>query len=153
MPILISVNKYIPAILFVCIVTPPSTNAQQQLIKSHKIVKKKNSKEQYGIASFYANKFNGRHTANGEIFNQEKLTAASNTVALNTWVRVINLRNKKKVIVKINDRMHVSNKRLIDLSHAAAKKLGYTGWGLAKVKVEILGKKKPEKEIAAEYAK
>lgn len=147
-------NKYISAILFVCIVTPPSVNAQQQHIKSHKkVVKKKNTREQYGIASFYANKFNGRHTANGEIFSQEKLTAASNTVALNTWVRVINLRNKKKVIVKINDRMHFRNKRLIDLSHAAAKKLGYTGWGLAKVKVEILGKKKPEKELAAEYEK
>jgi rare lipoprotein A len=153
MPIPISVNKYIPAILFVCIVTPPSINAQQQHVKPHKIVKKKNTKEQFGIASFYANKFNGRQTANGEIFSQEKLTAASNTVALNTWVRVINLRNKKKVIVKINDRMHFRNKRLIDLSHAAAKKLGYTGWGLTKVKVEILGKKKPGKELAAEYEK
>jgi rare lipoprotein A len=146
-------NKYVTVILFVCIVTPPSINAQQQHVKPHKIFRKKNTKEQYGIASFYANKFNGRHTANGEIFSQEKLTAASNTVALNTWVRVINLRNKKKVIVKINDRMHFRNKRLIDLSHAAAKKLGYTGWGLAKVKVEILGKKKPEKELAAEYEK
>ena len=63
------------------------------------------------------------------------------------------MRNKKKVVVKINDRMHFRNKRLIDLSHAAAKKLGYTGWGLAKVKVEILGKKRPEKELATEYEK
>jgi rare lipoprotein A len=146
-------NKYISVILIVCIVIPPSINAQQH-VKSHKkVVKKKNTREQYGIASFYANKFNGRRTASGEIFTQEKLTAASNTVALNTWVKVTNLRNKKKVIVKINDRMHFRNKRLIDLSHAAAKKLGYTGWGLAKVKIEILGKKKPEKELAAEYEK
>jgi rare lipoprotein A len=143
-------NKYISVILFVCIVIPPSINAQKQHIKSHKVIKKKNTTEQFGIASFYANKFNGRRTASGEIFTQEKLTAASNTVALNTWVRVTNLRNKKKVIVKINDRMHFRNKRLIDLSHAAAKKLGYTGWGLAKVKVEILGSKKPGKELAAE---
>ncbi|HEX4373559.1 MAG TPA: septal ring lytic transglycosylase RlpA family protein, partial [Puia sp.] len=100
-------NKYIFVILFVCIAIPPSLNAQQQHVKPHKkIAKKKNTKEQFGIASFYANKFIGRRTANGEIFSQEKLTAASNTVALNTWVRVINLRNKKKVIVKINDRMH-----------------------------------------------
>ncbi|HLY71143.1 MAG TPA: septal ring lytic transglycosylase RlpA family protein [Puia sp.] len=144
-------NKYISVILFVCIASPPVVNAQQQHISSHRISKKKNKKEQYGIASFYANKFNGRHTANGEIFNQKNLTAASNTVALNMWVRVTNLLNKKKVIVKINDRMHFRNKRLIDLSHAAAKKLGYTGWGLARVKVEILGKRKPEKEPGAEY--
>jgi rare lipoprotein A len=122
----------------------------QQTTSSHKIVKKKKPKIQYGIASFYANKFNGRHTASGEVFSQEKLSAASNTVALNTWVRVTNLRNKKKVTLKINDRMHFRNKRLIDLSHAAAKKLGYTGWGLAKVKVEVLGKRRPEKELVAE---
>jgi len=142
-------NKYVSAILFVCIAMPPVSNAQQTT-SSHKDLKKKNSKIQYGIASFYANKFNGRHTANGEVFSQDKLTAASNTVALNTWVRVTNLHNKKKVTLKINDRMHFRNKRLIDLSHAAAKKLGYTGWGLAKVKVEILGKKRPEKELATE---
>jgi rare lipoprotein A len=107
-------------------------------------VKRKNHRIQYGIASFYANKFNGRHTANGEVFSQDKLTAASNSVAMNTWVRVTNLHNKKEVTVKVNDRMHFRNKRLIDLSHAAAKKLGYTGWGLARVRVEILGRKKFE---------
>src|ERR1700685_4347212 len=143
-------NKYILTAFIACIAPSCMIFAQQKNIKSHKAVKKKNTKIQYGIASFYANKFNGRHTANGEIFSQLKLTAASNTVALNTWVRVTNLRNKKKVIVKINDRMHFRNKRLIDLSHAAAKKLGYTGWGLAKVKVEVLGKFKNEEELASE---
>jgi rare lipoprotein A len=143
-------NKYILAAFIACIAPSCIIFAQQKSIKSHKPVKKKNTKVQYGIASFYANKFNGRHTANGEIFSQEKLTAASNTVPLNRWVRVTNLRNKKKVIVKINDRMHFRNKRLIDLSHAAAKKLGYTGWGLAKVKVEVLGKFKNEEELASE---
>lgn len=142
-------NKFILAALIACIAPSCIIFAQQKKITSHKTVKKKNTKIQYGIASFYANKFNGRHTANGEIFSQEKLTAASNTLALNTWVRVTNMRNKKTVIVKINDRMHFRNKRLIDLSHAAAKKLGYTGWGLAKVKVEVLGKKKIEQELAS----
>ena len=100
----------------------------------------KGNKIQYGIASFYANKFNGRRTANGEIFDQKKLTAASNTLPLNTWVKVTNLRNKKSVIVKITDRMHWRNKRLIDLSRASAHQIGYTGWGLTRVKVEVLGR-------------
>ena len=145
-----TINKYILAALIACIAPSCIIVAQKINIKSHKAVKKKNTKIQYGIASFYANKFNGRHTANGEIFSQQKLTAASNTVPLNTWVRVTNLRNKKKVIVKINDRMHFRNKRLIDLSHAAAKKLGYTGWGLAKVKVEVIETKKIKEELASE---
>ena len=71
------------------------------------------------------------------------MTAASNTLSLNTWVKVTNLHNKKSVYVKITDRMHFRNKRLIDLSKAAAHQLGYTGWGLAKVRVDVIGKHKP----------
>jgi len=109
--------------------------------KSHS---KKPTKVHYGTASFYANKFNGRKTANGDVFSQKKMTAACNHVSLNTWVRVTNLRNHKAVVVKVTDRMHPQNKRLIDLSRSAASHLGYTGRGLAKVKVEILGKVPPE---------
>lgn len=98
---------------------------------------------QYGIASFYDNKFEGRLTSNGEVFTQKKLTAASNTLPLNCWVKVTNLSNKRSVILRITDRMHPKNKRLIDLSRAAASSLSYTGKGLTKVKVEYLGKKKP----------
>lgn len=98
---------------------------------------------QYGIASFYDNKFEGRRTSNGEIFTQKKLTAASNTLPLNCWVKVTNLSNKRAVIVRITDRMHPKNRRLIDLSRAAASTLSYTGKGLTRVKVEYLGKKKP----------
>jgi rare lipoprotein A len=98
---------------------------------------------QYGIASYYADKFDGRSTANGEIFSQKKMTAASNTLALNTWVRVTNLHNRKMVIVKITDRMHPRNERLIDLSKAAARALDYIARGLTRVKVEVLGKKRP----------
>jgi rare lipoprotein A len=98
----------------------------------------------YGTASYYSNKFNGKKTANGEIFNQEKMTAACNVLPLGTWIRVTNLRNGNSVIVKVNDRMHEKMKRLVDLTRAAAKKLGYLNAGLAKVKVEVLGKKKPE---------
>ncbi len=98
----------------------------------------------YGTASFYANKFNGRQTASGEIFSQEKLTAACNVLPLGTWIRVTNLRNGRSVILKVNDRMHGRMKRVVDISRAAAQKLNFIKSGLTKVKVEVLGNKKQE---------
>ena len=97
-------------------------------------------KIQYGTASFYADKFEGKKTANGEIFTQKGMTAAHNSLPLGTWIRVTNLSNYKSVVVKVNDRLHHKNPRLVDLSKSAAKKLGYTGHGLTKVRVEVLGK-------------
>lgn len=105
--------------------------------------KSSTAKIQYGTASYYSNKFNGRKTANGEIYDSKKFTAAHNGLPLGTWVKVTNQRNHRSVVVKINDRLHYKNPRLIDLSGAAAKKLGFMGHGLTKVKVEVLGKKKP----------
>ena len=95
----------------------------------------------YGTASYYANKFEGRLTANGEVFTQQKMTAACNVLPLGIWIKVTNLYNGRSVIVKVNDRLHYKNKRLVYLSKIAAKKIGYTGGGLTKVKVEPLGKK------------
>ncbi|QEC45486.1 septal ring lytic transglycosylase RlpA family protein [Pseudobacter ginsenosidimutans] len=126
------------------IMTPAVVKAQSAVEDSvHMTKKRKVPKVQYGVASFYHNKFEGRKTANGEIFSQKKLTAACNTLPLNCWVRVTNIRNNRSVILRITDRMHHLNKRLIDLSHIAAKTLGYTGHGLTRVKVEYLGKNKP----------
>jgi len=122
--------------------TGSSPSKQQKSKKAKRDVSKE--KIHYGTASFYANKFEGRQTANGEIFSQEKLTGASNILPLNHWVRVTNMRNHLSVVLRITDRMHKDNKRLIDLSRAAAKKLKYTGYGLAHVKVEVLGKNLPE---------
>jgi rare lipoprotein A len=99
---------------------------------------------QYGVASFYADKFEGQRTCTDEVFTQKKLTAACNTLPLNCWIRVTNLRNDKSVLVRVNDRMHPANPRLIDMSKSAAVALGYTGNGLTKVKITYLGKKKPE---------
>jgi rare lipoprotein A len=62
---------------------------------------------------------------------------------MNTWVRVTNTRNKRSVVVRINDHMHPKNLRLIDLSLAAAKRLRFTGRGITRVKVEVLGQKLP----------
>lgn len=92
----------------------------------------------YGTASFYAQKFNGRRTASGNRYNSTKYTAACNVLPLNTWIKVTNLKNKKSVVVIINDRMHAKNGRLVDLSKDAARKLGYIGRGLTRVKVEVL---------------
>ncbi|ARU64313.1 RlpA protein [Histophilus somni] len=93
---------------------------------------------QKGMASFYHKKFHGRKTANGEIFNNNAYTAAHKTLPLNSYVVVTNLRNNRKVIVRINDRGPFSKERIIDLSEAAAKELGMIHAGIAKVKVESL---------------
>ena len=99
----------------------------------------------YGTASYYSNSFNGKKTANGEIYSHKKMTAACNVLPLGTWIKVTNLRNGKSVVVKTNDRLHTRMKRVVDLSREAADKLDYVKAGLTKVRVEVIGKKKPEK--------
>ena len=92
---------------------------------------------QKGTASYYADKFHGRRTKNGEIYNKWKMTAAHNGLPMGTKVRVTNLKNKRSIIVKINDTGSF-RKRLIDLSYGAARKLGFIRQGLARVKVTVL---------------
>jgi rare lipoprotein A len=96
----------------------------------------------YGQASFYSNSFDGKQTANGEIFRQKEMTCACNSLPLGTWIEVTNLRNNKKVILKTNDRMHPRMKRLVDLTLAAAQKLDFVEAGLTRVKVVVLNRKK-----------
>jgi rare lipoprotein A len=91
-----------------------------------------------GIASYYHAKFHGRKTATGEVFSNAKMTAANNSLKLGTLVKVTNLTNGKSVIVKINDRMNANNRRLIDLSQAAAKKIGIVQQGVGNVSIEVL---------------
>jgi rare lipoprotein A len=99
----------------------------------------------YGQASFYANKFHGRKTASGEIFDQKKMTCACNVLPLGTWIKVTNLRNGRTVVVKTNDRLHPKMKRIVDLTRAAATQLGFISSGLTRVKIEVIGKKAPKK--------
>ena len=127
------------SVLFTCLFFSAAA-APQDTTKSSKASVKKVF---YGQASFYANKFNGRKTASGEIFDQKKMTCACNAVKLGTWLRVTNLRNGKKVVVKANDRIHPRMRRVVDLTSGAAKKLGFTSAGLTRVKVEVLGRVKP----------
>jgi rare lipoprotein A len=91
-----------------------------------------------GIASFYHDKFEGRKTATGEIFDNEKFTAACNKLKLGCYVKVTNVSNGEFVYVKVNDRMAAGNKRLIDLAEVAAHKLGFHKKGITKVKVEVV---------------
>ena len=91
-----------------------------------------------GIASWYGTKFHGKLTSSHEPYDMLAMTAASPTLPIPTYVRVTNLENGKQVIVKVNDRGPFANDRIMDLSYAAAKKLGYADKGTAKVKVEAI---------------
>ena len=91
-----------------------------------------------GKASFYADQFHGRKTANGETFNMDRLTAAHPFLPFGTRVRVTNLRNGKDVIVRINDRGPFIKGRIIDLSTSAAKEIGLIKSGTVRVKLEAI---------------
>lgn len=96
---------------------------------------------QQGEASFYGPGFHGRRTASGERFDQQKLTAAHPKLPFGTEVMVTNLENGRSVRVEINDRGPFTRNRAIDLSHAAAKKIGITGKiGTAPVRIESVAK-------------
>jgi len=93
---------------------------------------------QEGKASYYAHKFHGRTTASGEIYDENKMTAAHKTLPFGTMVRVTNLGNGKMVAVKINDRGPFVEGRIIDLSFRAAGDLDMIAAGVVKVHVEVL---------------
>jgi rare lipoprotein A len=93
-----------------------------------------------GLASWYGDDFHGRYTANGEIFDMHSISAAHPTLPMPSYVRVTNLRNHKSIIVRVNDRGPYANNRIIDLSVRTAKLLGFYGHGLAKVRVEYVGR-------------
>ena len=97
-----------------------------------------NQTSEKGIASFYAKKFNGRKTTSGEIFQNDKLTAAHKTLKFGTYIKVRNLKNDSTVIVKVNDRLPKKSKRSIDLSYKAAKQLNFISAGLTKVEITVL---------------
>ena len=91
-----------------------------------------------GIASYYGHVHQGRRMANGQRFDESKLTAASRTLPLGTRVKVTSLRNQKFVIVTITDRGPAAKTRVIDLSTAAARALGMISRGVDKVRVDPL---------------
>jgi rare lipoprotein A len=94
-------------------------------------------RQEIGLASYYAGEHNGRRTASGERFDMDEMTAAHRTLPFGTRVRVTNLENGREVTVRINDRGPFRRGRIIDLSLAAARKLGIVGRGVAKVRVAV----------------
>jgi rare lipoprotein A len=111
----------------------------------------KNYKEK-GIASWYGTKFNGQKTSNGEIFDLYQATAAHKTLPIPTYVSVTNLKNQRSTIVRVNDRGPFKHGRLIDLSYAAATKLGYAKEGIAEVEVQIIDAKQYLEDLAQAQA-
>lgn len=93
-----------------------------------------------GLASWYGTDFHGRLTANGEVFDMESITAAHPTLPLPSYVRVTNLSNKKSLVVRVNDRGPFHGNRVIDLSHKSAQLLDFKHTGVARVKVEYIGR-------------
>lgn len=91
-----------------------------------------------GLASWYGGKFQGRLTANGEIFDTNELTAAHRTLPFDTIVRVENLDTGRTVVVRINDRGPFVDNRVIDLSRAAADVIGLTSAGVAPVRLQVM---------------
>ncbi|MEG6509726.1 septal ring lytic transglycosylase RlpA family protein [Methyloligella sp. 2.7D] len=92
-----------------------------------------------GVASWYGDLFHGRRTANGEIYDVNRLSAAHKTLPLPAYARVTNLSNNRTIVVRVNDRGPFSNDRLIDLSKKAADALGFRQHGVAKVRVTYMG--------------
>ena len=93
--------------------------------------------EEVGLASYYGREHDGRRTASGEIFDMNEMTAAHRTLPFGTRVRVTDLANGRQVTVRINDRGPFRRGRIVDLSYAAARKLGIVGRGVAKVRVAV----------------
>ena len=99
---------------------------------------KNHPKTQIGIASYYGKKFHKKRTANGEIFNMYKVSAAHKSYPLGTKVRVTNLENGKSIKLVINDRGPFVKGRIIDLSYKAARKLDFVNQGTTKVRIDVI---------------
>ena len=129
-------NKAIaPYFMIIMIMAGAISSAAQGKVNYRKVPQTDSA---VGYASFYSNKFIGKKTASGEIFSQDKLTCAHNTLPMGTLLKVTNLKNDKTVTVRVNDRLHHRNPRLVDLSSAAAKSLNFKVGGVVKVRVEVL---------------
>jgi len=100
--------------------------------------------EEYGTASYYSDKFQGRKTASGELYDKNKYTGAHKSLKFGTVILVTRLDNKKSVKIRINDRGPYIKGRIVDVSRVAAEKLGLIRDGHAEVKIEIVGEELPE---------
>jgi len=103
---------------------------------------------QVGTASWYGDYFEGKPTASGEPFNMYDMTAAHPTLPLGTMVKVTNLRNRRAVVVRINDRGPIVPGRIIDVSYSAAKALQFHAQGIQRVRLDVVPARKPAATMA-----
>ena len=106
--------------------------------KTYRVMASEEGYTERGVASWYGEKFHGHKTSNGEIFDMYKATAAHKSLPIPSFLRVTNLDNNRSIVVRVNDRGPFHGNRLIDLSYAAALKLGYADRGTARVQLEAL---------------
>lgn len=112
--------------------------------KYHVLPKTKHGHTQKGMASWYGTKFQGKRTSSGEPYDLYSMTAAHKNLPLPTYVKVKNLKNNREIVVKVNDRGPFVDDRIIDLSYAAAKKLGIFEFGTAPVSVTVIDPTHPD---------
>lgn len=112
--------------------------------KTYHVMKDARGFRQRGLASWYGLKFHGRRTSSGEPYDMYAMTAAHKTLPLPTWVRVTNRENGKSVVVKVNDRGPFHPGRIIDLSYAAAARIGALARGTAPVEIVVVTPEEPE---------
>ena len=99
-----------------------------------------NHYDKIGMASWYGDQFHGRYTANGEIFDENSISAASPTLPLPSYARVTNLTNHRSIVVRVNDRGPYAADRLMDVSVKTAKLLGFYHKGVTRVRVQYIGR-------------
>jgi rare lipoprotein A len=106
--------------------------------RSYRVMQTEVGFQQTGLASWYGEKFHGHQTSNGEIFDMYQVSAAHTGLPIPSFVRVTNLENQRSIVVRVNDRGPFHNDRVIDLSYAAAYKLGFSNQGTALVHIEAI---------------
>ena len=106
--------------------------------KTYRVMASEQGYEERGVASWYGEKFHGHATSNGEIFDMYKASAAHKTLPIPSFLRVTNLENNRSIVVRVNDRGPFHSDRLLDLSYAAAVKLGYAERGTTRVHVQSI---------------
>ncbi|MAY39995.1 septal ring lytic transglycosylase RlpA family protein [Spongiibacter sp.] len=115
-----------------------NSNPYTVLGKTYRLVDDHRGFTQRGVASWYGTKFHGQRTANGEVYSLYDMTAAHRSLPIPVYVRVKNLDNGREAVVRVNDRGPFHEDRIIDLSYAAAVKLGFAEKGTAPVEIEVI---------------
>lgn len=117
--------------------------------ETYHVLPSSNGFQETGIGSWYGHKFHGHLTSNGETYDMYAMSAAHKTLPIPSYVKVTNLDNGRQVVVRVNDRGPFHEGRIIDLSYAAASKLGYHHQGTANVKVEAIDFDEPDRYVQA----